>query len=152
MPGQDWPDATIERRKAMVVRLIVGVFVILHGLVHLLYVGQSRRLFALQPDMVWPDGSWAFSRMLGDAGARSLAAILLALAVVGFVAGGIGILAGQSWWRGLVVGAAALSAGIFCLFWDGGWASLDDKGAFALLINAAILAAVLIFQWPDVGS
>ena len=136
----------------MVVRLVVGVFIVLHGLVHLLYAGQSQRIFELQPGMVWPDGSWAFSRMLGDARARSLAAVFLALAAVGFVAGGIGVLAGQRWWRPFVVASAAFSAAIFCLFWDGGWQNLDDKGAFALLINAVILAAVLVFQWPDVGS
>lgn len=136
----------------MVVRLIVGVFVVLHGLVHLLYVGQSQRLFELQPGMIWPDGSWIFSRLLGDPRARLLATGLLVMAAVGFVAGGVGILAGQPWWRPLAVGTAAFSATLFVLFWDGGWQNLDDKGAFALLINAAILAAVLVFQWPDVGS
>ena len=136
----------------MVVRLIVGVFVVLHGLVHLLYVGQSQRLFELQAGMIWPDGSWAFSRLLGDPRARLLAAGLLVMAAVGFVAGGAGILAGQPWWRPLTVGAAAFSAILFVLFWDGGWQNLDDKGAFALLINAAILAAMLVFHWPDVGS
>jgi len=34
--------------------IILGIFCILHGLVHLLYAGQSRRLFELRPGMVWP--------------------------------------------------------------------------------------------------
>jgi len=135
----------------MLVRLIVGFFFILHGLVHLLYGGQSLRIFQLQPGMVWPDGSWAFSRILGDGAARLLATSCLALAAIGFVAGGVGIFAGQAWWRPIVVGTATFSALIFLLFWDGGWQNLDDKGAFALLINAAILTAVLIFHWPDFG-
>ena len=46
--------------------IIMGIFFVLHGLVHLLYAGQSRRLFELRPKMVWPDGSWAFSQLLGD--------------------------------------------------------------------------------------
>jgi hypothetical protein len=29
--------------------IIFGVFIVLHGLIHLLYFGQSRRLFELQP-------------------------------------------------------------------------------------------------------
>ncbi len=31
----------------MVLRIATGVFMVLHGLVHLLYVGQSQRLFDL---------------------------------------------------------------------------------------------------------
>ena len=132
-------------------KIVFGVFLVLHGLVHLLYVGQSQRLFELQPGMAWPDGSWAFSRLLGEGGARSLASGFLVLAAAGFVGAGAGVLAGQAWWRPAVVAAAAFSAALFVLFWDGGLQNLDDKGAFALLINVAILAAVLVFQWPDVG-
>ena len=50
----------------MVLRLVAGVFVVLHGLVHLFYFAQSRRLFELRPGLVWPDGSWAFSKLLGE--------------------------------------------------------------------------------------
>ena len=32
--------------------ILFGIFLILHGLVHLLYAGQSSRLFELQPGMV----------------------------------------------------------------------------------------------------
>jgi len=52
-----------ERRNSLL-RLIIGVFIVLHGLVHLLYFGQSWRFFELQPEMVWPEDSWAFSRLL----------------------------------------------------------------------------------------
>jgi hypothetical protein len=130
-------------------RLIVGVFMVLHGLVHLLYFGQSARYFELQPGMLWPDGSWAFSKILGDETARLLANVLLVLAAIGFVAGGAGILVRQAWWRPVVVGVSAFSAAIFILFWDGGLQKLHDKGAIGILINVAILVAVLIFQWPD---
>jgi hypothetical protein len=132
-------------------RFIVGVFIVLHGLVHLLYFGQSRRLFELQAGMVWPDGSWVFSKLLGDEATRWLASIACILAALGFVAGGIAILAGQSWWQSVVVGAAAFSAAIFVLFWDGSIQRLADKGAIAILINLAILFAVLIVQWSDFG-
>jgi hypothetical protein len=132
-------------------RFIVGVFIVLHGLVHLLYFGQSRRLFELQPGMVWPDGSWAFSNLLGDETTRWLAGLALILAALSFVAGGTAILLGQPWWRPVVVGAAAFSAVIFILFWDGGLQKLADQGAIAILINLGILFAVLVLQWPDFG-
>jgi hypothetical protein len=73
-------------------RFIVGLFLILHGLVHLLYAGQSWRLFELQPGMTWPDGSWAFSRLLGDQPARILAGISCVVVASGFTAGGIALL------------------------------------------------------------
>jgi hypothetical protein len=132
-------------------RFIVGAFIVLHGLVHLLYFGQSRGLFQLQPDMVWPEGSWAFSKLLGEQATRWLASISCILATIGFVAGGTGILAGQAWWRPVVVASAAFSAAIWILFWDGKRQKLANKGAIAILINVAILVAVLILRWPDFG-
>ena len=129
-------------------RFIVGAFVVLHGLVHLLYAGQSQRLFELAPGLVWPDGAWAFSWLLGQGGTRLLASICCVLAAIGFVAGGAGIFARQDWWRPVVVAAAAFSAAIYILFWAGGLQRLPDKGALAILINAAILVAVLVFRWP----
>jgi hypothetical protein len=94
--------------------------------------------------MAWPDGSWAFSKLLGNEATRWLAGIACLLAALGFVVGGIAMLLGQSWWQPMVVGAAAFSAAIFGLFWDGGFQRLADKGAIAILINLGILIAVLI--------
>ena len=128
--------------------IIFSIFLVLHGLVHLLYFGQSTRLFKLQPGMVWPNGSWAFTRLFGDGATRVLASILLILAAIGFVAGSIGIFATQVWWRLVVVGSAAFSAVIFVLFWDGQMQALANKGLFGILINLAILVALLVFNWP----
>lgn len=128
-----------------------AIFLVLHGLVHLLYFGQSARYFELKPGMVWPDGAWAFSRLLGDPVTRSLASILLILTALGFVAGGIGILASQAWWRPFVVGAAAFSTLIYLLLWNGKMQNLDDQGGVGILINLAILVAVLILRWPQLG-
>jgi hypothetical protein len=132
-------------------RFIVGAFIVLHGLVHLLYFGQSWRLFELQPGMVWPEGSWAFSKLLGNEATRLLASISCLLAAIGFVAGGTAILLGQAWWRPVVVAAAAFSTLLFLLFWDGRMQKLSNQGAIAVLINIAILVAVLILRWPDFG-
>jgi hypothetical protein len=101
--------------------------------------------------MVWPDGSWAFSKLLGNDATRWLASISYALAALGFVIGGIGVLVGQAWWRPVVVGSAAFSAVIIFLFWDGKMRKLDDQGLIAVLINVAILVSVLVLGWPDLG-
>jgi hypothetical protein len=129
-------------------RFIIGTFVTLHGLVHLLYLGQSLRLFELQPGLAWPDGSWAFSWLFDDAGTRSVAGASCVLAALGFVVGGLALLLRQAWWRPTVAGAAAFSGLIFFLLWNGRLQHLDDNGAFALLINAALLVALFVLRWP----
>jgi hypothetical protein len=126
------------------VALIIGLFIVLHGLVHLLYLGQSLRLFELQSGMVWPEGSWASSKLLGNEATKLLASTSCVLAAIGFVAAGIGILVGQAWWRPVVVGSAAFSTVVFILFWDGELQKLADKGGIGLLINIAIVVALLI--------
>src|SRR5512141_2308180 len=81
-----------DRRNSSMI-FIFGVFIVLHGLVHLLYSGQSARYFELNPGMLWPDGSWVFSRLLGNEAARNLASISLILAAMAIIVGGTGILA-----------------------------------------------------------
>lgn len=130
----------------MMIRVIAGVFLLLHGLVHLLYLGQSARRFELQPGMLWPDGSWAFSKLLGDDGTRTLASILLILAAAGFLIGGVSVFFSLSWWRPVVVASAAFSALLYILFWNGRWQQLPNQGGIGLLIDVAILVAVLIFR------
>jgi CHASE2 domain-containing sensor protein len=134
-----------------VVSFVVCAFIVVHGLVHLLYFAQSRRLVELQPGMVWPADSWAFSTLLVEGGTRFLASIACVVAAVGFAVGGTAIFARQAWWRPVVVGAAGFSAAVVVLFWDGKLQRLSDQGGIALLINRAILAAVLILRWPDFG-
>ncbi len=130
------------------VQLICGVFIVLHGLVHLLYFGQSARRFELRPGMVWPDGSWAFSKLLGDKATRNLAGAACVIAALGFITGGAGLLLSLTWWRPVVVAAAAFSSIAFLLFWDGKLRGLNEQGAIAILINVAILVAVLVLAWP----
>jgi uncharacterized membrane protein YphA (DoxX/SURF4 family) len=130
-------------------RIIFGIFIVLHGLVHLLYLGQSQRIFELQSGMDWPDRSWAFSAVLGDGTTRVLANVLLAAAALVFAVGGIGIITDQAWSRPIVVAAAAFSAVIFLLLWNGKCQQLDDNGGVGLLINLVILALLLIVQWPN---
>ncbi len=129
-------------------QFVFGVFVVLHGLVHLLYFGQSARRFELQPGMVWPDGSWVFSKLLEDGSTRMLASIACVVAAVGFVAGGAGVLISVAWWRPVIVAAAAFSSIAFLLFWDGKLRRLPDQGAIAILIDVAILVGVLVPAWP----
>jgi len=73
------------------------------------------------------------------------------LTAIGFVIGGIALFAAQAWWRPVVVAISVFSAVIFILFWDGQLQALANKGLFAILINLAILVALLVFRWPRLG-
>jgi hypothetical protein len=125
-----------------------GIFLILHGLVHLLYMGQSIRLFELQPGMVWPDGSAVLARTIGDEPVRVIAAVLLITAAVGFALGGTGLIFRQEWWRPIILGISVLSSVIYLLLWDGRMKSLNDKGFVGIAINLAILLLILAFHLP----
>lgn len=125
-----------------------GIFLILHSVVHILYAGQSWRWFELRPGLLWPDGSWMFSRLLGESTIRSLAGSLLILAALGLLVGGTGLLFKQDWWRPATMIAAALSSAIYLVFWDGKFQFLDAKGGVGLLINLAILVLIFVFKFP----
>jgi hypothetical protein len=127
-------------------RFIVGLFFLLHGFVHLLYVGQSRRLFELQPGMVWPDGSWVFSGLFREQVVRWLASLACVLAAAGFVVGSLGLFFVQAWWRQTIIYVTVFSSLIFILFWDGTLQKLDDQGGAGLLIDLAILIALASMQ------
>lgn len=130
-------------------RFLIGVFIVLHGLVHLWYVTLSQRLVEFQAEMGWSGRSWLFTNVLGDATTRSLASVLYVLATIAFVAGGVGIFVRAGWWRPVLVGSAVFSSAIILLFWDGSMQRLVEKGLIGLLINVVILVALLVFQWPS---
>ena len=130
-------------------KIIFGVFIILHGLVHLLYFGQSRKYFELQPGLNWPDNAWIFSRFLDNTSIRNLASGLLILVTVLLVAGGLGLLLAQGWWRTVVAGGVAFSTVLYFLMWNGELQRLDDQGGIGILINLAILVLILVAKWPN---
>jgi len=65
-------------------RVLAALFLVGHGWVHAIYVGQARRLFQVQPGASWPDGSWALSRVWGEPVARWLVAVVFALVAAAF--------------------------------------------------------------------
>jgi hypothetical protein len=122
----------------------LGLFLVLHGLVHLLYAGHSMRLFELRPGLTWPDGSWAFSRLLGVKTTRLLACAGLILVTLGFLAGGLGCLLQEDWWSAVTAGSAVFSSVILILLWDRKWHALADQGGVGVQINLAVLVVIQV--------
>jgi len=128
--------------------VIFGIFLILHGIVHLLYAGQSWGLFELRPEMTWPQGSWLLSRIIGEESLRVVATMLLVIAALGFAASGLGLIFQADWWRSATAISATFSSLLYFVFWNGKFQALDDQGGLGILINLTILIVVLIFHWP----
>ena len=131
------------------IRILIGIFIVLHGLVHLLYLGQSSRVFELRPGLEWPDGAWAFANFLGTETTRMLANIFLVIAALLFVGGGTGVLFNQEWWQLVVIVAAVFSTIVYILLWNGKFERMADNGWVGILINLVILAVLILFKWPD---
>lgn len=128
--------------------VFLGLFLVLHGLVHGLYAGHCLRLFELRPGLTWPDGAWSFSWLRGDQTIRRLAAAALALAALGLTGAGLGLVLRQEWGRPAALGAAAFSSALFLLLWNGQFRKLDQQGALGVLINLALLT--MLFSLPRV--
>lgn len=127
-------------------RFFIGLFIVLHGLVHLWYFTLSQRLVEFQAEMGWTGRSWILTNLIGDAATRSLASVLYVLATLGLVAGGTGILMQQDWWRPVLVGSAIFSSAVIILFWDGGTEMSVQKGIIGFLINLVILVTLLVLR------
>jgi hypothetical protein len=130
---------------------LFGLFVILHGAVHLWFFTLSQRLVRFQPPMGWSGESWFFTDLLGDAATRALGGVLLLLATAIFLIGGAGIFLHLDWWRPALVAAAVFSSTILLLFWDGSPQMPVEKGLIGLAINGAILVLLLLLNWPAVS-
>jgi hypothetical protein len=132
-------------------RTLFGIFVILHGLVHLWFVVLSQELIEVTPEMGWTPHSWLFTGLIGDAATRWLVTIVSVALAVTFAVSGIGLFTRGTWWRPWLVGSAAASAALILLYWDGGTRLLVEKGLIGFLISAGILVSVLLFNWPPGG-
>lgn len=124
--------------------VLIGIFIFLHGLVHLWYLTLSQRLVEFKPEMGWTGSSWLLSNFLGDSTTRSLASVLYLLATIAFVVSSIGIFTRAEWLHPVLLGSVVLSSSILILFWDGSTQMLVQKGLIGLLINIAILIAILL--------
>jgi hypothetical protein len=124
---------------------ILGIFFILHGLVHMWYFVLARRIVPFKEEMGWSGKSWLFTRLAGDQAARLVESLLLGIVTLMFVVSGIAFLAGAGWGRIGVVASAAVSFLVLGLSWDGSARLIVQKGLIGVSIDAAILAGLLVF-------
>jgi hypothetical protein len=127
-------------------RILSGIFIILHGLVHIWYVVLSFNLVTFQPDMGWTGNSWLFTHFKSNQVMRIIAGILFIISTMLFVISGITILANLSGVNTVLSLAAILSTITLVVFWDGKTDMIVHKGIVGVLINLVIIVAVFLIS------
>ncbi|WP_254764361.1 hypothetical protein [Natrinema marinum] len=127
-------------------RLAVGLFLVLHGLVHGWYVVLSLGWVEVEDQMGWSGHSWLLSSLLPEGVILTVASVLYVAVTVGFVLGGIGYAFEWGWWKPAVVGAAVLSTVVLVVMWNGRFDLLIEQGAAGVLINIGLLVAILVLE------
>lgn len=125
-------------------RILVGALIILHGLVHLMYVGQALRWFELRAGMEWPIGARFLPSRLSDVRLREFAAVTVGTTSLALVVGGVGILLDSEWAPWLTIASATLVSFLHVLLWNGDRKTSPDQGLYGIIINAIIVVWVLV--------
>ena len=123
--------------------LAAAVFLALHGLVHVWYVVLSNGWIEVEDAVGWNGDSWLLTGVLPEGIILAVASVLYVLVTLLFVAGAVGFLRDAGWATQVLLGAAALSTFILLVMWDGRFDLLVEKGLVGVLINVAIVAAIL---------
>jgi hypothetical protein len=128
-------------------RILLGIFILLHGLVHLWFVTLSRGWVKFQADMGWTGHSWLLTNIFGNGPTSLLATVSYAVAAITFVIASIGLLANQQWTRPWMIAASVISAATILVFWDGKFPMIVEKGIIGFMISAGILVAIFFLGW-----
>lgn len=111
------------------IRIIVAIVFVVHGLVHLMGFVVPWRLATIE-GLAYKTTLLSGAVDVGDAGIRVIGLLWL-LAAIGFVVAGVGVFTLQPWWQTLALLVTLFSLVITILGWP------DSQ--FGLLINLAIL-------------
>jgi hypothetical protein len=123
-------------------KLVLAVVVLAHGVGHLLFLGSSLRVAEWAGQT---SHSWLLTSTLGDVPSRAIASSIWVATIVLFVAGVAGFLLDASWWRQATVAGAVVSITGIVLFWDG---LATSSAAFALAFDVVLLVSLLVAHWP----
>ena len=121
-------------------KLAVGVFFVLHGLVHLLWFVVLWRITTVD-GLPYSTTVLAHRIDVGDTGIR-VVGLLWLVATLGWVAAGFGLIFLVPWWQGLTI-AVALFSSALCIL------GLPEA-KYGLLINLIVIALLFLggrFQW-----
>ncbi|MCB0949485.1 MAG: hypothetical protein KDB44_09440 [Mycobacterium sp.] len=119
----------------LIVRLVVGLLLVAHGLVHLLYLTDDVPEFTFEDSWLAPESV-----------ARSVGVLLMSVTIALFIALGLavwGVPGLSAVWPALAIAASVTSLVLMACFWS-------NRLVIGVLIDVAIVAvAVMRPQWTD---
>ena len=127
-------------------RTLIAIFLFVHAIGHAQGVIAATGLLNSKS---WNARSWFFDNLLGQRASGTLALVLFAMCVLGFLATAfsfLGLGVPHAWWRSLAVIFAVPSLVGLVFYWTGFAQPFNKAGA--LLVNGWILAGVLALGWP----
>ena len=124
--------------------IFLGIFYILHGFIHLLYMGHSLNYFELEKGFIWPDNSMLLSNIFSLQTKKIVAGVLCFIAAISFILSGIFVLIGYSGQHLVSIIAVIISTFLFLAFWDGSRFKVYAQGGIAIIINIIILVFMFI--------
>lgn len=125
----------------------IGIFMLLHGLVHIWYIVLSQEWVKVEAEMGWTGKSWLLSSWINQNITSASAAIFYGLSAFTFVIASIGLFAKTEWTRPWLMAASILSALTILVFWDGDFFKLIEKGALGFIISVGFLVSITAFKW-----
>jgi hypothetical protein len=115
-------------------RLILGIFMLLHGFAHLPGFTVAWRLTD-RPEMPYKTTVLGSAVNLGDVGIRIIGVMWL-LGAIAFGVSGISLITRQPWWHQLALATAASSLVLTIIGWP------DSR--IGILVNLIIIAALIL--------
>jgi len=94
----------------IVIRITIGVLLMIHGFAHWQITTGWGKLTA--------ESAVLRAVGMGDGAVASLGTALWVAALFSFNLAGIGVFAGQGWWRALAISAAVVTLLVMGLFWQ----------------------------------
>lgn len=128
-------------------RTIIAVFLFVHAIGHI--QGLIAALGVIKSE-TWHARSWLFDGLLGEKGSRTLALILFAVCVLGFLATAfsfLGVGLPHEYWRTLAIIFAIPSVLSLVFYWNAFSQFFNKVGAIG--VNGWILIGLLLLKWPS---
>jgi hypothetical protein len=123
-------------------RILIGVFVILHGLVHPLLAvipppGETHADESPAPMGSYWTSSWLFGK---GPGAKKLLYVLAALAALALLVAGVAFIGRLPWAKAAWLAGAGLSLLVLIVFWK-------KDFVYGISIDALLIAAAFFTSW-----
>lgn len=126
------------------VKIVIAVVLFAHGIGHVLGPLQVFRVAQANP--AWAGDSWLLTGVAGQTVSNVVGLVLWIAAMIGFVAAAAVVMGWlpASWWVPLAVGSSVVSLVAIALF-PNAFPVTSTVGA--VVVDAAVLAAVVVFKW-----